>query len=175
MNTYTSERLIYRPYQIEDLSSLISLCNEQTYRRWFYFLPKLNSKRGKEQIKNNSRLWQEKIDITKAQYAFAIVEKNTGNLIGSVEISKYHGKKCLKHFEVGYYIGESYQNKGYATEAVKQVIKWAKPLLEEKNQELRIIGKVEHRNYASARVLEKSEFKLVKKTLLCRIYEKWID
>lgn len=53
MNTYTSERLIYRPYEKKDLEALIKLCNEKTYRRWFYFLPKLNEKRAKAQIEKN--------------------------------------------------------------------------------------------------------------------------
>lgn len=175
MHTHTSERLIYRPYETKDLEALIKLCNEKTYRRWFYFLPKLNEKRAKTQIERNWNLWHDVIDMTKDQYAFAIEEKCSGDLIGSVEVSKYHGKKKLKHFEVGYYIGESYQNKGYATEAVNHVIKWAEPYLKEKQEELRVFGKVEHKNIASLRVLEKAGFKLVRKTVLCRIYERWID
>lgn len=175
MNILTSERLIYRPYEMKDLETLVKLCNEKTYRRWFYFLPKLNEKRGKAQIEKNGKLWRGVIDITKDQYAFAIEEKCSGNLVGSVEVSKYHGKKRLKHFEVGYYIGEDYQNKGYATEAVNQVIDWVKPYLEEAQEELRIFGKVEHKNYASCRVLEKAGFKQVRKTLLCQIYERRLN
>lgn len=81
----------------------------------------------------------------------------------------------MKHFEVGYYIGEAYQKKGYASEAVNHVIKWVEPYLKEKQEELRIFGKVEHKNMASLRVLEKAGFKLVRKTILCRIYERWIE
>lgn len=175
MNKHTSERLIYRPFEMKDLGSLVKLCSEKSYRRWFYFLPKLDENRAKAQIEKNWILWHEVIDITKDQYAIAIEEKCSGNLIGSVEVSKYHGKKKLKHFEVGYYIGEAYQNKGYATEAVKHIIKWVDPYLKAKQEELRVFGKVEHKNVASIRVLEKAGFKQVKKTILCRIYERQIE
>lgn len=168
---FSSARLLYRSYQIEDISTLVKLCNEKTYRRWFYFLPKLNEKTAREQIEKNMRMWSRKIDITKDQFVFAVVEKESGELVGSVQVSRYHGKKKLKNFEVGYDIGEAYQNKGYATEAVEEIIKWAIPLIIEAGEALRIVGKVEHKNFASRKVLEKAGFRFVKKQLFCHVYE----
>jgi len=167
----TSERLIYRPYSMGDIDTLVKLCNEKTYRRWFYFLPKLNEKRAKEQIERNTEIWSRGIDITKDQFYFAIEEKDTGKLVGSVQVSKYHGKKELKDFEVGFDIGEAYQNKGYATEATKGILKWAFQMLSEVGAAPNIVGKTEHRNFASRRVLEKVGFKFKKKTLFCHVYE----
>lgn len=168
---FSCERLIFRAYQTDDLIPLVDLCNEKTYRRWFYFLPKLDKKRAKVQIEENNLMWNEKIDLTKKQYTFAIEEKKSRKLIGSIGVSIYHGKKKLKDFEVGYDIGETYQNKGYATEAVVAIVAWIIPRLEELNKELKIVGKAEHKNLASRRVLEKAGFKLVKKHLFCHIYE----
>ncbi|MCL2852409.1 MAG: GNAT family N-acetyltransferase [Defluviitaleaceae bacterium] len=166
----TSERLIYRPYKMEDIDALVKLCNEKTYRRWFYFLPKLNPKRAKDQIENNIKMWSRKIDITKDQFFFAIEKKDAGELIGSVHVSKYHGKKELKDFEVGFDIGEAYQNKGYATEAVHEVLKWAFVMLSEISATPKVVGKAEHKNFASRKVLEKAGFTFVKKTLFCHVH-----
>jgi len=167
----SSERLIYRPYKMEDVEPFVKLCNEKTYRRWFWFLPKLNEKTAKEQIKKNIEMWARGIDIAKDQFFFAIEAKETGQLIGSVQVSKYHGKKELEDFEVGFDIGEEYQNKGYATEAAREILKWAFQRLSEIGAEARIVGKTQHKNFASRRVLEKAGFKLVKKTFLCHVYE----
>jgi len=169
--SFSSQRLLYRPYQMDDIKTLVKLCNEKTYRRWFYFLPKLNEKRAREQIEKNIAMWSRKIDITKDQFIFAVVEKKSGQLVGSVGVSKYHGKKRLKDFEVGYDIGEAYQNKGYATEATKEIIKWAIPRLVEAGENPRIVGKAEHKNLASRKVLEKAGFRFLKKELFCHVYE----
>lgn len=167
----TSERLIYRPYQIDDVHALVKLCNEKTYRRWFYFLPQLTESMAKEQIEKNMAMWSRTIDFTKDQFIFAVAKKDTGELIGSVGVSKYHGRKKLKDFEVGYDIGEAYQNNGYATEATKEIVKWAFPRLTAIGEMPKIVGKVEHKNFASRKVLEKAGFKFVKKTLFCHVYE----
>jgi RimJ/RimL family protein N-acetyltransferase len=156
---------------MDDVVSLVKLCNEKTYRRWFYFLPRLTQSMAKEQIEKNMEMWSRKIDIAKEQFIFAVVKKDTGELIGSVGISKYHGRKKLKDFEVGYDIGEAYQNKGYATEAAKAIVKWASPRLTEIGVIPKIVGKAEHKNFASRRVLEKAGFRFVKKTLFCHVYE----
>jgi len=167
----TSERLIYRPYKMEDIDALVKLCNEKTYRRWFYFLPKLNEKMAKDQIEKNIAMWSRKIDITKDQFIFAVEKKDTGELIGSVGVSKYHGQKKLKDYEVGFDIGEAYQNKGYATEATQEILKWASQMLSEIGATPKIVGKAEHKNFASRKVLEKSGFTLKKKSWFCHIYE----
>lgn len=110
---------------MDDLSALAKLCNEKTYHRWFFFLPRLTVPMAKEQIERNMEMWSRGIDMKKDQFIFAIERKDTGELIGSVGVSQYHGRKKLKDFEVSYGIGEAYQNNGYATEATKEILKWA--------------------------------------------------
>jgi len=156
---------------MDDMDTLIKLCNEKTYRRWFYFLPKLNEKRAKAHIEKNREIWLRGIDITKDQFYFAIEKKDTGELIGSVQVSKYHGRKKLKDYEVGFDIGESYQNKGYATEATKAILTWAFQKLSEIGETPKVVGKAEHKNVASHKVLEKAGFKFKKKTLFCHVFE----
>lgn len=131
----------------------------------------MDERTAREQIDNNIAMWSRGVDITKDQFAFAVVEKSSGELIGSIQVSKYHGKKKLKNFEVGYDIGEAYQNKGYANEAAKEIVKWAMPQIIDAGEAPKIVGKAEHKNYASCKVLEKSGFSFMKKELFCRVYE----
>ena len=166
-----SERLIYRPYKMEDVDTLVKLCNEKTYRRWFYFLPKLNGQRAKEQIEKNIEIWSRGINIAKDQFVFAIEKKDAGELIGSVQVTRFRGRKEMKDYEIGFDIGEAYQNKGYATEASLEILKWAFQMLSEIGAEQRILGITEHKNYASRKVLEKTGFNFVKRTLFCHVYE----
>ena len=56
--------------------------------------------------------------------------------------------------EIGYGIEKKYENKGYMTEAVKAMVKWAskQPLVKQ------IEAEAEESNFASIRVLEKCNF-----------------
>ena len=56
--------------------------------------------------------------------------------------------------EIGYGINDGYENKGYTTEAVGAVVKWASEQFNVKQIE----AEAEEDNYASIRVLEKCGF-----------------
>ena len=56
--------------------------------------------------------------------------------------------------EIGYGINEGYENKGYMTEAVRAIVKWAS----EQPNVKQIEAEAEENNYASIRVLEKCNF-----------------
>ncbi|MBR3153048.1 MAG: GNAT family N-acetyltransferase, partial [Clostridia bacterium] len=56
--------------------------------------------------------------------------------------------------EIGYGINEGYENKGYMTEAVRAIVKWAS----EQPNVNQIEAEAEECNFASLRVLEKSNF-----------------
>lgn len=83
------------------------------------------------------------------EFAFAIVRKETNELIGSVGLSivRAHARG-----EVGYWIGRPYWGQGYATEAVRAVLRFG---FEQEGLE-RIFGEHFARNPASGRVLEKA-------------------
>ena len=56
--------------------------------------------------------------------------------------------------EIGYGINEGYGNRGYMTEAVRAIVKWAS----EQPNVNHIEAEAEENNYASIRVLEKCNF-----------------
>lgn len=84
-------------------------------------------------------------------FAFAIALD--GKVIGSISVCR--GENI--HFcsaEMGYYIGKRYWGNGYATEAVRQTVKY----VFENSDILRIFAEPFARNVASCRVLEKAGF-----------------
>lgn len=85
--------------------------------------------------------------------AFAI--EADGKLIGSISATR-----CVNiHFrtaELGYYLGESYWGKGFATEAVRQICDY----IYRNTDIIRIFAEPFAYNTASCRVLEKAGFQL---------------
>ena len=86
-------------------------------------------------------------------FAFAITVDDL--VIGSIGVFRC-GNIHFRTAELGYYIGEPYWGKGYATSAVKQVCKH----VFEHSDILRIFAEPFARNAASCRVLEKAGFQL---------------
>ena len=78
--------------------------------------------------------------------------KNSENeIIGTLSFKGIDDKGIV---EIGYGINEGYENKGYMTEAVRAIVKWAS----EQPNVNHIEAEAEENNYASIRVLEKCNF-----------------
>lgn len=88
------------------------------------------------------------------EYSFAIVLKDENKLIGAVSLMHIDWKH--KNAELGYWVGKKYWGKGYATEAVKLILKFAFRRLKLH----RVWAGLFEENIASRRVLEKNGFKL---------------
>ncbi len=78
---------------------------------------------------------------------FAIAEKNTNKLIGSITLDVV---EVFARAEISYWINKNYRNKGYATESIKSIIKYCFDVLS--------LNRIQAltSNPASERVLEKS-------------------
>jgi len=173
---FTSERLTYRPFDMEDLQAYVTLCNEPSRRRWFYFQEPhcLEASFWAKEIANNIAVWSQKINLLTetAGCGVAIVLKKTGQLIGFISLSKFHGpEEELDHVEIGYHVGEAFQGNGYATEAAIAAVEWGLARLRELGAEPKIVGKAEHENWPSRRVLEKAGFTLVMAEQYVSVYE----
>lgn len=89
----------------------------------------------------------------KEYLAYAIIEKESNRLIGSIGCSYY---KDLKEIGITYFIGGNYRRNGYASEAANA---YARYFLENYNVS-KIIATVRSENEASCKTIEKSDFKL---------------
>ena len=84
-------------------------------------------------------------------YAIWMIERKDGAHIGDLCFKGSDGSGAV---EIGYGIDEAYQGKGYATEAVTAVVRWAAAQKDVK----RVEAEAEETNAASLRVLEKAGF-----------------
>lgn len=86
-------------------------------------------------------------------YSFPVFLKETGELVGGIEISNilYWPKQSAS---IGYWISELHSGKGFATELVKNITKWAFKTF----NLVKIEAGTLESNIASQRVLRKSGF-----------------
>ena len=82
---------------------------------------------------------------------FMELKDSENEIIGTLSFKGIDDKGIV---EIGYGINEGYENKGYMTEAVRAIVKWAS----EQPNVKQIEAEAEENNYASIRVLEKCNF-----------------
>ncbi|HXK14566.1 MAG TPA: GNAT family N-acetyltransferase [Gaiellaceae bacterium] len=138
-----TERLVLRPYTDGDLENLHSIYSLPEVARWLYYGPTtLEESRQKLARKIGGS------ELTEDHGLSAAVELRDGTYVGDVVL--FYGSVEHKTVEVGFSIDPRQHGKGYATEAARALIDWAF------DQGFhRVVGRLEARNTASARVLEK--------------------
>ncbi len=141
-----TERLFLRAFTWDDLDALFAYQSRPDVTRYLMWGPRSHEEvRAALELKIASTAIAREGDFL----ALAAVRKQTQELIGDVILgwaSEEHGLG-----EIGYIVHPDHAGRGYATEAVR-------PLLRMAFEELhlhRVIGRLEARNAASARVLEK--------------------
>ena len=144
MKTLQTERLILRGWQFEDLDALYECAHNPEVGRMAGWEPHA-SKEISLKVLNY---------YIESDENWAIVLKESGKLIGQIGTSpdENRGKYVAKY--INYMLSSDYWNKGYMTEAVKQVTKY---LFEEVNIDLLTIFFYPH-NVCSKRVIEKCGF-----------------
>jgi len=141
-----TERLLLRPYTLGDFEALYAMRSNADVARWLYWEPQTE-----DEVRETVR---QKVGATslRAQgdvLALAAEERSSGAVVADVILHWASEEHALG--EVGYITHPAHSGKGYATEATR-------PLLAVAFEQLglhRVIGRLESRNAASARVLEK--------------------
>jgi len=140
-----TERLILRPFTLDDAERLAEICQNETIHRFTASLPypyKLE----------HAISWITKQQNGSDECPFAAILKENNELIGniSVRIDLRNNKG-----ELGYFFDEPYWNNGYASEAAGAVIGYA---FEELNLN-KVYARHKTDNPASGRVMEKNGMK----------------
>lgn len=153
MNTPTleTERLLLRPFCREDANNVFECWeSDPDVAKYMFWCSHNDIEKTKEWI--SFEIGQ----IKKADwYRFAFILKENGQLIGTGLIYYENEVNC---WEIGYNLGKEYWGKGYATEAVKQIILWAKKELNLKE----IVGRYAKENQVSGKVMKKLGFQYEK-------------
>ena len=139
-----TERLVLRPYEERDFEALHALYSQPEVARWLYYdaaTPEESRSRLERKV-GMRELTEETGGIA------AAVELRDGTYVGDVVL--FYGSVEHRGLELGFSFDPSHQGHGYATEAARAVVDWAFAAGFH-----RVFGRLEPRNAASARVLEK--------------------
>jgi len=141
-----TERLRLRFTTPADLPALLALQSRDDVTRWLPW-----GARGEEQIRESLRMKLAATTIAADGDAFtlAIERKDTGAYAGDVVIWAVSHEH--RQGEIGYILHPDHHGRGFATEAVRPLLELGFRCFGMR----RIVGRIEPRNTASARVLEK--------------------
>lgn len=153
MNTpiLETDRLILRPFKKDDVEDVFECWeSDPEVAKYMFWTSHNDIEKTKEWIlreigKIEKQDW----------YRFAVVLKNTNELIGTALIYYEEEVQC---WEVAYNLGKKYWGKGYTTEAMKKVIDFAVNQL----KIFQIVGRYAKENLASGHVMNKLGFKYEK-------------
>jgi ribosomal-protein-alanine N-acetyltransferase len=138
-----TERLILRPFTLTDAPQVKALAGDQRIYETTLCIPNPYEEGMAESwIATHQRCFYEGLGVV-----FAICQPDDG-LIGAVSLSR---ASLFNRGELGYWIGVSYWNRGYCTEAAKAIVEYGfQTLGYHKLSARHFVG-----NRASGRVLEK--------------------
>lgn len=144
--SFTTKRLLMRPFQANDMQGLYQLeCEACDLTGQLH--PNLMQQVDfiEKWLKPQQEQWQQG-----KQAVFAVVLQDNNQLLGSVSLAHIEQQQA----EVGYWIGMSHWNKGYASEACVGMTQWAMQSLGLQ----RLYARCLMENPASGRVLVKSGY-----------------
>ncbi len=144
MPTIETERLILRPYTLDDAKELQRLIGDRAIADTTSNIPHpYEDGMAEEWISRRQETFERGVSVE-----FAITHREQGFLMGGIGLM-IDGEH--ERAEVGYWIGKSYWNNGYCTEAAQAVLKYGFEVLVLN----RIYTTHMTRNPASGRVLQK--------------------
>jgi RimJ/RimL family protein N-acetyltransferase len=141
-----TERLYLRPFLPGDLDALVAIHGDPEVVRYLYF-----DVRGREELRGVLTEKARRIVLNKAgdTLNLAAVLRDTSELVGDVTL--FWRSEEHRQGEVGYILHPAHGGRGYATEATHALLRVG---FEDLGLH-RIYGRLDARNTASARVLER--------------------
>ncbi|MCO5972459.1 GNAT family N-acetyltransferase [Actinoallomurus soli] len=141
-----TERLLLRPYTPEDLDALHDIQSRPEVARYLYW-----DARGRDEVREalQRKIASSVIGDENGGLQLAVVLPESGTLVGDVVLmwtSREH-----RQGEIGYVFHPDHGGRGYATEAAEVMLR----LGFEGLGLHRLVGRLDGRNTASARVLER--------------------
>jgi RimJ/RimL family protein N-acetyltransferase len=135
-------RLRLRPPEPEDLAPLHAIMSDEGVARWVYWEPR--------SVEDVSRALDRQVNQDRTKELALVAElRETGEMVGHLTLTL--GPPEHKQAEIGFMFHPAHQGRGYATEAAEEVVRLAFSTYGLH----RLYGRLEPRNTASARVLEK--------------------
>lgn len=139
-------RLVLRPYTVDDFDALYDIQSRPEVTRYLLFGPR---DRAEVRASLEQRIRATELHDEGGSLILAVVLPETGAVIGDTVL--FWRSREHRQGEVGYIFHPDHSGKGYATEAARMMLRLG---FGEFGLH-RIIGRVDARNTASARVLER--------------------
>ena len=143
-----TERLILRKMSVADVKDVYEYSKNPRVSEFLLWYPHDSEKTTKSYLRYIDKRYR-----AGTFYDWAIVLKDTGKMIGTCGFTALDVEN--NKGEVGYVVNYEFWNRGIATEALGEVMKFGFEILELK----RIEAKYMMSNFASARVMEKANMK----------------
>ena len=153
-----TNRLHLRPIGIDDIDAVFKYRSDSVTNKYQGWIPKT-----KAEVKEFIGKVSPAINIPGTWFQFIILHNESNTVIGDIGI--HFSDNDNNEAEIGFTLDKSFQGKGYATEALKQVISF---LFNDLNKD-KIIASIDPRNIKSINLVEKTGFKkeaLFEKSLL---------
>jgi len=142
-------RLLLRPISLDDAEAVFKYRSDLVTNKYQGWIPNtINDVYDFIEKKVTST-----IDVVDTWYQLVIIRKKDGELIGDIGIHFLDSDK--KQVEIGYTLNKKQHGKGYATEAVKEIINY---LFDELNKR-RIVTSIDPRNIKSIKLVERLGFR----------------
>jgi RimJ/RimL family protein N-acetyltransferase len=138
------ERVVLRPWRLEDVPAVTAACQDAEIARWLAFVPQPYTEK-------DARFYiQDCLDAGEDRTPFAITDAETGEVIGSIEMRI--NRMLTGH--IGYWLAAQARGRGLTADALLALSRWGFDALG--------LGRVElvtdPDNIASQRVAEKAGF-----------------
>jgi ribosomal-protein-alanine N-acetyltransferase len=143
-STITTERLLLRPYTLDDAPELQRLIGEWDVAKTLMSVPYPYPDGAAEEF-----IVQHPVDSEKGDFQFAVTHREEGCLIGGIGFNDVDSE--AERAEIGYWIARTYWGNGYGTEAARAVVKFGFEVM----QLNRIHAAHFSNNPASGRIMQK--------------------
>lgn len=142
-----SERLIFREVNLEDVEDIFKIYSDPEVAKYDWYRPIATKDDALSIIGRYSREFENKEEIT-----WGVARKNDNRIIGYCCLGSFND--ASRRSEIGYGFNRDEWNKGYATEAIKVLVKFGFEIMDFN----RIEATVTLGNDASVKVLKKANF-----------------
>jgi RimJ/RimL family protein N-acetyltransferase len=149
-------RLRLRPWRDEDIPEIFRICQDPDLQRWTAVPSPYLMRDAEWYVREHTPRGFRTGD----EATFGAFVKDTGELAGAIGlagIAAHAAARGVRAAEIGYWANPATRGRGYITEAVREVVRWA---FEEVGLQ-RVTWQAFDGNAASRRVIEKAGFTMV--------------
>ncbi len=144
----TTQRLLLRPISLADKDEIFAYRSDKETNQYQGWIPETVA-----DVETFISKVAEKVNVPETWFQLVIIERTSDIIIGDIGIHFMDSEN--KQAEIGCTLNKAFQNKGYATEALKSVMDFLFHVLNKH----RIIVSIDPENLSSIRLVERIGFR----------------